>query len=321
MKRLGRFFFAPEGAGGGAAGDAGNTSLLNSATPPAAAAGAGAGGASDNSAGAVAAAITFKEVLGEDGGLNDNWTKVLPKELQEDAAFKNIKTFGALAKSYANAQKMVGADKVALPGKNATKDEITAFHAKIGCPETPDKYTFKTPEKMPEGINFNPDSFKAFQQFSHELGLSDKQNAALHAWHMNNLQEGVKAQDQAAVTAQAETVKTLQKEWGAAYDQELRIAQRAADLVPGGREIFVKAGVADNAEMLKVLAWFGHKMGEDTLGNDKNNLIIPTDAIVKINEIRGNKEHAYYKGDHPGHKDAVAEMNRLYKLAYPEEKK
>ena len=52
-----------------------------------------------------------------------DWRDSIPEEIRGHSSLEHINDIGALAKSYVHAQQMVGADKVALPGKSATADE------------------------------------------------------------------------------------------------------------------------------------------------------------------------------------------------------
>lgn len=321
MKTLGRFFFAPDSGAGSGGGSAGG-GTPPPATPPAQASSIlsappqASGGGTPPPAAPPPASLSFKELVTEDGGLHDNWPSVLPEELRDDPSFKNIKTFPALAKSYRDAQKLVGAEKVALPGKNATKEEYDAFFNKLGRPETADKYQFQKPEKLPEGVNWNEEQLKVFKSKAHEAGLTQKQFEELVNWHTGVVAQGLEKMNEDKVQAQQDSIKELQKSWGSAFNQELEKARRAAALF-GSLEDFEAMGVADNPKFLQFLAKVGSTISEDRMrGHDT--MMVPVDAKAKIAEIQGNKEHPYHIKDHPGHEMAVQEMKKLFSQAYPE---
>ena len=60
---------------------------------------------------------------------------------------------GALAKSYVNAQSMIGADKVAIPGKHATDEDWGEVYRRLGRPDTPEGYELVN--EVPEGVEAN----------------------------------------------------------------------------------------------------------------------------------------------------------------------
>lgn len=320
--KLGRIMFAPEGGAGGSGTPAGtppptSTSILNT-QPPVSTPAAAAGGASSTPPVATPS-IKFSELIGEDGGLKDNWTDLLPDDVKGDACFKSIKTFPALAKSFQAAQRLVGADKVALPGKNSTKEEREAFFNKLGRPETPEGYKFVKPENVPAD-KWDDTRVKAFAAKAHSMGITQEQFAELLNYDTELKLQGMQQSEQAKTITQTENMGKLQTKWGAAFHQQLAKAQRGASLAPGGIKFFEDKGLADDPEILEFLADIGGKISEDHIRGTAQTLV-PSDALSKIKEIQGNKQHPYNIKDHPAHKNAVAEMERLFAQAYPEPKK
>ena len=52
---------------------------------------------------------------------NTDWKASLSDEIRADKSLENIKDIESLAKSYVHAQKLVGAEKIPVPNKHATK--------------------------------------------------------------------------------------------------------------------------------------------------------------------------------------------------------
>ena len=158
---------APEGAASGAAAGAGTGGAGAATTAPGAAAGAAAGGTGAAPApGATVAAPAFADSL--------------PADLRELGVFKDIKDVDGLARSYANAAKMVGMDKarvVALPA-DGDADGWAKVYTALGRPDAPDKYGF-TP---PAGVQVDTALQSGFQAKAFEAGLSAKQANDLYAW-------------------------------------------------------------------------------------------------------------------------------------------
>ena len=63
-----------------------------------------------------------------------DWRESLPEDLKSDPSLLTVKDVPGLAKSYIHAQKMIGADKLAIPGKNASEEEWSAVYEKLGKP-------------------------------------------------------------------------------------------------------------------------------------------------------------------------------------------
>lgn len=249
----------------------------------------------------------------------------LPEELRGDPAFKDIKDLGGLAKSYVHAQRMVGMDKVAIPGKDAKPEDWRAFYSRLGAPEAPDKYEFPQYEPKTEGFTIDPEMQTQFAQQAHELGLSKAQAAKLFDWYAQS-SDGIAQQAlENDMRFQQEAKTQLAKEWGNAYDQNVNFA-RAAAKEYGGEElinVLEETRLGDHPVILKALAKIGRALAEDpmhTSQSGQNFEMAPAEAQAKIAEKKGDKEFmaAYTDQSHPRHKYAVEEMSRLYQAANPE---
>ena len=79
-------------------------------------------------------------------------------------------------KSYLSAQKLVGANKVAIPNKMATDEDWDEVYKKLGRPDKPDdyKYSFKDDE-------INQDQLKVLMKLLIELDyFQNKQSVSLN---------------------------------------------------------------------------------------------------------------------------------------------
>ena len=70
-----------------------------------------------------------------------SWKSSISEEFRNDPNIEKFTEIDALAKSYINATRMIGQDKVAVPNKNSTEDQWNEVYSKLGRPETPDKYS------------------------------------------------------------------------------------------------------------------------------------------------------------------------------------
>ena len=130
--------------------------------------GGGGGGGPDNLGGSAAAPV---------------FAETLPADIRGDAAFRDIKDLGGLAKSYLHASKLIGRDPksvLALPGADDQKAWGEVYD-RLGRPPAPDKYQLKAPT-LPEGMSVNETLQKNFVAKAWELGFTDKQVGALYDW-------------------------------------------------------------------------------------------------------------------------------------------
>lgn len=242
----------------------------------------------------------------------------LPEELRSNASLAKFKDAGSLAKSYTELEKSVGG-RVKVPGADAKPEEWGEFYNKVGRPETPDKYEYKAPT-LPEGVRWPAEAEAAFKPVAHQLGLTSKQVQGLMEFIGADATANHQARAQATAAAQGE----LKNEWGANYDKNLALTQRAfKELTDGGKdpiaEVLKETGLHADPRVLRFFHKLGLQLGEE-------NIVKPEgagaeaevgDALGKIAAIRNNKEHAFHDPSKAGHKEAVAEMNKLYTIAYP----
>ena len=92
---------------------------------------------------------------------------------RNDPSLSTYKDINGMAKSLINAQKMVGADKVAIPGSWATEDDWSQVYNKLGRPETADKYDLSFDQDTEENGQW-------FKETAHKIGLSQNQACLLY---------------------------------------------------------------------------------------------------------------------------------------------
>ena len=72
-----------------------------------------------------------------------DWKASLSEDLRNDPSLSSISDVGSLAKSFVHAQRMVGADKVAIPKDDASPDDWNEYYNRLGRPE---KYEISKPQ-------------------------------------------------------------------------------------------------------------------------------------------------------------------------------
>ncbi len=107
-----------------------------------------------------------------------DWKAGLSEELQRDPSIAHIPDVETMAKSYVNAQRMVGADKIAIPGNHGTDEEWDQVYTKLGRPDAPEGYELEM-NNVPDGMDANPELVGWFQNTAHKVGLTPKQAQTL----------------------------------------------------------------------------------------------------------------------------------------------
>lgn len=245
-----------------------------------------------------------------------DWRSAIPEDVRSHPALSSFKDVGALAKSYVEAQKMIGGS-VRIPGPNAKPEEVAAFRAKLGVPESPDKYELRVNESV-RGI-LDEKIVGGFRQAAHKLGIPPQAAQGLLDWYSNVLAEGQRSIVQQAKVTEAE----LKAEWGdALYDRNIALAQRVVREM-GGDELMMfldQTGLGNSVPLIKMLARVGHLLAEDGhVPGEVEGILSADEAKRKIAEVMADPNHPYHakNASKPGHADAVAEMSRLFQVAYP----
>lgn len=258
----------------------------------------------------------------------------LPAEIRADGAFRDIKDLAGLAKSYVHAQKLLGnrdpKTLFAIPGADDDKAWGEVYDA-LGRPASHDKYELPQVQ-LPDGLAIDDALKGEFLKTAHANGLSTRQAAKLYEWYNAQAAARWKADSDAAQRGQADGLAALKTEFGQAFDAKIDLAHKALAHY-SEKALGPKAGafiqyleqtrLGDNPEMVKVFAAMGAALQEDGLigkGGPGTGIRTPTEAQQEISAL--NRDQVFMKDYRdkraPGHTDAVARMEGLYKQAYPD---
>lgn len=252
----------------------------------------------------------------------ENWKDILPEDLRNDPSMGVIHDVQSLAKSYINAQKMIGKNKIAVPDpKFATDEDYQGVFKALGLPEKLDDYKV---DVKPDA-NLDPDFIKTFKENAYKSGILPKQAQKLIDWYTEaskGYAENIQKEFQAK---QDEMYATLKKQWGVAYQKHEEAAALAVrDLAtPEQIEYMNSRGFTSDPVLLEIFSKVGLSRSEDQMpGAEKRtgNLMAPAQAQATANQILSDATHPYHNKNHPKHAEAVEEVKRLFAMAYPEEK-
>src|SRR3989304_3701646 len=129
------------------------------------------------------------EGSGSGGGkstITADWKEALDAGIKEHPSLSDFKTPADLAKSWVNAQKLIGKEKIPLPGEKATKEDWDVVFSRLGRPEKPEGYTLpeiEVPEDFPLPAE---EQAKEFLTKAHEIGMLPSQVNALYEWFLGN---------------------------------------------------------------------------------------------------------------------------------------
>lgn len=251
-----------------------------------------------------------------------DWKSSLPEDLRMDPSIANQPSVESMGRSYISAQRMVGLDKIAVPTEHSTDEEWTQVYEKLGRPESPEGYELEM-NNVPEGLEANPQLVDWFKGTAHDIGLTPRQAQQLADRYNVMAGEVEQSPDEVAIAAEAqeqEGIRSLQREYGKAFDSKIDTAKAVLNQYGGEELLGLKledgTQLASNPTLVRTLVNIGDfmqgKLGEDTLRGAPTggNAMTPQDAQRELNTIQV-QGGPYWDSTHPGHAAAVAESLRL----------
>lgn len=289
-----------------AAGSTGGATTQGTATT---AATATTTGATTTATATQPAAFDWKATLGDGYGQHE---KLL--------AAKGWKGPGDVLSGYGELEKLVGADKIALPGKDAKPEDWNPVWSKLGRPDKPEGYQFT----KPEGFDGYTDEFAGiYRDAAHKANLTGAQAAAMHDWFVGQALEQHKAAEAAQAKAQADLDATLTKEWGADKAKNTELARRGLERLGASQEALasVEKAAGYSAAGMKLLHGFAAAvLQEDRLEGKGGGLSTPADAKAEMARLQADPDFskAWMDRSHVGHAEAVRRMAELGARANPQ---
>lgn len=254
---------------------------------------------------------------------NQDWRGSLPEEMRGEKSLEVIKgkDWGeagpALAKSYVEAQKMIGGS-IRVPKDDAKPEEWATFYSKLGRPESPEKYEFQRP-MLPQGL-WKDEEEKDFRKLAHDIGLNNKQVASIIKHHGNTVLGAIQENSRAREAGVSEIKKKYGSDFGnrAALGEKgvFYLAQEAGVPYERVKEFLESSGLGDNPVLFELFSKLGESYIEQGfITGDGIPASGKAEALRKIEAIQKDPKHAYWN-DGPGHKEAVEEWQKLHKEAY-----
>jgi len=242
-----------------------------------------------------------------------SWKEAIPEDLRNDPNISKFTELEALAKSYINATRMIGQDKVAVPNNNSTDDQWNEVYNKLGRPESPDKYKLEIKSDV---VPLDDGAIKSFAENAHKLGLNNKQAQGILEFYKESMEGSIQQSRVDTETAQANTEAQLRKEWGRAFDDNIKRAGAVAkaNMNPQILDMELKDGtrLGDHPEVIKGFANIANLLSEDKLvGTESENVSQGVDYQSEISKIVNDRSGPYWNKSHPDHDKVVQQVFTL----------
>ncbi len=242
------------------------------------------------------------------------WLKGVDPELAKDKSLSSITDLNNLAKSYVNAQKMIGKPQIALPDEFATDEDWKQVYKKLGLPDKLEEYKAELAESPYLDEAFR----KEFLKNAHEAGVLPKQAQKMYDFFHSQTDAAVKNSESQGTKYMEEQVTKLQGEWGNGFNKELKIAQIALQQFAdeGMLKELKESGLDSNPTLIRLMNKIGKNLNEDTFSRQTvAHLGVSMDeAKSEVGKMMGDMAHPYWNGDHPNHKSAVDRMLKLQEI-------
>jgi len=245
--------------------------------------------------------------------VSNSWKETISEEFRNDPNISKFTEIDALAKSYINATRMIGQDKVAVPNENSTDDQWNEVYGKLGRPESPDKYKL---EVQSEIASLDENAIKQFAENAHQLGLNNKQAQGILEYYKNSMEGSVQQARVDTETAQANAEQELRKEWGRSYDENIKRAGAIAkaNMSEDILNMELKDGtrIADHPSVIKGFANIANLMSEDKLiSTESEGMDQSTDYQAEISKLVNDRDGPYWNKSHPDHDKIVQQVFTL----------
>ena len=247
---------------------------------------------------------------------SSSWKDSISEEFRKDPSIEKFTEIDALAKSYINATRMIGQDKIVIPTKNSTQETWDEAYEKLGRPESPDKYNLKVESDV---VNMDENAIKSFAEQSHKLGLNNKQAEGILDFYKNNMEGSAQQAKIDTETAQAQSEQELRSEWGRDFDAKVQQAGAIAkaNINPEVLDMTLSNGIrlGDHPEVIKGFAKIAGMMSEDKIvSTESENVNSVADIESEISAITNDTNGPYWNKQHPDLDKMVQQVYTLREM-------
>jgi hypothetical protein len=267
--------------------------------------GDGDGAAAAAGDGAAAATPSFKDSI--------------PEAYRGEACLADIHDMDAMCKTFVNAQRMIGAERLPMPKDDWTPEQYGEFYEKLGRPKEATDYIIPQVD-LPDGLSVQDGQFDSALAKFHEIGLNDKQAQELLTYYMTDQAESYKNGMNSAEAKARECRDALMSEWG---DRAEGNINRSMELVKqvGSSDLLDKinaAGLGRDADFIKFLEKASRPFSEDSAGGEGQTITLggASRAQAEKTKLLADKSflEKYRNRNDPGHKAAVEQIIGLQEI-------
>ena len=252
------------------------------------------------------------------GGSGNDFLNMIPEDLREHPSLSPIKDVGNLAKSYINAQQLIGADKLPAP-KNPSEEQLSAIYNYLGKPESADAYEFAV-----DGNVITEEVATSYKDVAHKLNLTPQQASGILDYYKGLADSSQQQAGQQMELQRKEVENNLKKEWGQAYSEKIAGAGQAINQFGSTEmlewELSDGTKLGNHPEFIKAfanIADFRQSVtSEDTITNaTSSRAMTPKEAQAEIDSIMRSPDYIN-RENVVARNRAIERVQELYGLIY-----
>jgi len=231
------------------------------------------------------------------GGSGNDFLQTIPEELRDHPSLSPIKDVENLARSYVNAQRLIGADKIPVP-VNPTDEDLDNIYNRLGRPESSDGYEIGV-----DGNIITEDVAKSYADVAHKLRLTPDQASGILEYYKGMANSASEVSIEAETQQRNQTEMELRKEWGDDFDARIEDAGKIAQQFGGGELLEMQLAdgtkVGNHPDFIKAFAKMAEfrqsVTSEDTVSDaPTSSMVTRQSAQQEIDAIMNDKSHAYW---------------------------
>lgn len=249
------------------------------------------------------------------GGSGNDFLTMIPEDIREHPSFGPIKDVENLARSYVNAQRLIGSEKIPMP-VNPTDEDLDNIYNRLGRPEAPEGYEIKA-----DGNVITEDVAQQYADIAHQLRLTPQQAQGVLEYYRSSVANSADQMQQMVADQANNTEAELRREWGNNYDSKIAAASNVAREFAGddvlGMQLSDGTLVGNHPAFIKAFAAMADfkttVTSEDTINESASSHgLSPKQAQAEIDAIMGDQTHPYWDQKNPiAREAAVKRMSEL----------
>ena len=266
-------------------------------------------------------------LVDHEGNFAENYLDHIDEDIRGEECFKLVGNFNEMAKQFVHSQRMVGKEKVVLPGEDASDEELNIFYDQIGRPKTVDDYAYKKPDGVPD-TERSDERMAEIRKFAHENGYTQRQFNRLMKNDDARILDDLTNAEATAIRQTDEAEQELKDLWGMAYEERIHIVNRFInETTEDGeeRDAFIKE-FGRNPTFVKWAASVGKKLVESDVLIAELTEKAPKEAQAELDEWHASDDYQkFLRGDfeqsNPSkHKNMIRKETELFDIIHPAQK-